>query len=318
MKRRDLLLAGALSAMAPLRGFPQPRTAKVGILGPRPLAESAYAGGIVRRLAEHGYRDVEYRSADGFADRYPKLARELIALKCAIIIAFGDEQPARALQDARSPVPLIFLAVNYDPLEKGLVGSLRRPDRNTTGVYLPQNEMVAKRVEIMREVLPAARRFLVVADSFSRHQIVAARKAAEAARVELTLIEFASQPYDFSGAFETAVKAGAEAFIVLASPVFAAQASALSALALKHRLPSIGVVTQQVESGFLLSLNADAAKATRRVAEIGARILKGAKPADIPVEQADEFELAVNARTARALGLKIPETVLARATRIVT
>lgn len=163
-------------------------------------------------------------------------------------------------------MPLIFLAVNYDPLERGLVGSLRRPDRNTTGVYLPQNEMVAKRVEIMREILPVARRFLVLADAFSKHQIAAAT---------------------------------------------------LSALALKLRLPTIGVVAQQVAAGFLLSLNADAAKATRRVAEIGARILKGAKPADIPVEQADEFELVINAKTARSLGVKIPESVMARATRII-
>jgi len=213
---------------------------------------------------------------------------------------------------------LIFLAVSYEPLEKGLVGSLRRPDRNTTGVYLPQNEMVAKRVEIMREVLPAARRFLVFADVFSRDQIAAARKAAEATRVELTLTEFAGQSYDFSGAFEAAIKAGAEAFMTLASPAFAIHASALSALALKHRLPSIGTAAQLTEAGFLLSLNADAAKATRRVAEIAVRILKGTKPADIPVEQADEFELVVNAKTARALGVKIPESVMARATRIVT
>ncbi len=316
MKRRHFLLS-ALGAIAPVRAFGQGRPVKVGFLGPRPLAESVYAGSIVRRLAELGYGNVEYRSADGFANRYPKLARELISLKCEVIVAFGDEHPARALQDARSPVPLIFLAVDYDPLEKGLVGSLRRPDRNTTGVYLPQNEMVAKRVEIMREVLPAARRFLVFADVFSRDQIAAARKAAEAARVELTLTEFAGQPYDFSGAFQAGIEMGAEGFMSLASPVFAANAPALSALALKHRRPSIGSAAQLAEAGFLLSLNADAAKAARRVAEIAVRILKGTRPADIPVEQADEFELTINTKTARVLGVKIPQSVFARATRIV-
>jgi putative ABC transport system substrate-binding protein len=318
MKRRQLLLASALSALVPLGGFAQPRPAKVGLLGARPLAESVYAGGIVRAFAELGYRDIEYRSADGFADRYPKLARELIDLKCALIIAFGPEQPARALQDARSPVPVVILAVDYDPVEKAIIASLRKPDRNTTGVYLPQNQMVAKRIEVMREILPAARRFLVLADIFSKDQVAAARSAAEAARVDLTLIEFATQPYDYAGGFNTARKEGAEALVALSSPVFATNAAALSALALKHRIPSIGSTVQQVATGFLLSFNADPAKATRRVAEIAVRILNGTKPEGIPVEQADEFELAVNAKTARSLGLKIPESVLARATRIIT
>jgi putative ABC transport system substrate-binding protein len=318
MKRRQLLLAGAFGAIVPLRGVAQSRSAKIGLLGARPLSESVYAGGIVRAFTEFGYRDIEYRSADGFADRYPKLARELIDLKCSLIVAFGPEQPARALQDARSPVPVVILAVDYDPVEKAIIASLRRPDRNTTGVYLPQNQMVAKRIEVMREILPAARRFLVLVDIFSKDQVAAARAAAAAARVDVTLIEFATQPYDYPGAFDSARKEGAEALVTLSSPVFATDATALSVLALKHRIPSIGSTVQQVATGFLLSFNADPVKATRRVAEIGVRILNGTKAEQIPVEQADEFELAVNARTARSLGLKIPESVLARATRIIT
>jgi ABC-type uncharacterized transport system substrate-binding protein len=317
MKRRDVLLTSALGATVPFKVFAQSRPAKIGLLGSRPLAESVYAEGIVRGFADLGYRDIEFRSADGFADRYPKLARELIDLKCSVIVAYGPEQPARALQDARSPVPVVILAVDYDPVEKAIIANLRKPDRNTTGVYLPQNQMLAKRIEIMREILPAARRFLVLADIFSKDQVAAARSAAEAARVDLTLIEFATQPYDYPGAFDTARKKGAEALVTLSSPVFATDAAALSALALTHRVPSIGALVQQAETGFLLSFNADPAKATRRVAEIGVRILNGAKPEEIPVEQADEFELAVNARTAKALGVRIPESVLARATRIV-
>jgi putative ABC transport system substrate-binding protein len=133
----------------------------------------------------------------------------------------------------------------------------------------------------------------------------------------LTVVDFSSPPYDFPGAFERAKQEGAQAFIALSSPVFAANAAALSALALNYRLPSIGTVVQQVSAGFLLSFAAEPRKASARVAEIGARILKGANPADIPVEQADEFELAVSAKTARALGVKIPESVLVRATRII-
>ena len=323
MRRREFLLAGALSAIAPASALAQARPVKIGMLSARSLKESTYAGGVVRRLAELGYREgagmvLEFRSAESFAERYPKFARELIDLKCDLIFAIGPELPARALQDARAPMPIVFFAIDYDPIEKGIVASLRKPDRNTTGFYIPANALAGKRVEIMREVVRGAKRFLVLSDVFSRDQLQAARKAAESAGVRLSVTDFSAPPYDFPAAFESGMKEGAEAFIALSSPVFAAHAPELSALALKHRLPSIGTVVQQVNAGFLISFAADPVKASARVAEIGAKIFKGATPADIPVEQAAEFELAVNAKTAKALGIKIPESVLARATRIVT
>lgn len=316
MKRRDFVLYGGVCAIAPVTVFAQGQSPKIGVLAARPAHQSTYAPGVLRRLAELGYRDIVYRSADGFADRYPRLARELITAKCDVIFALGNEQSARALQDARSPVPVVFLAA-YDPVERGIVASLRKPDRDTTGIYLPQNALIGKRVEIIREVLPAARRLLVFADPFSRDQIVVARNAAETARMQLTLVEFPRQPYDFAGAFEKGRKEQTEAFMVLSSPVFAANAATMAALALKYRHPSIGTVVQHAETGFLISFNADAAKVSRRAADIGISILKGMKPGNIPVEQADEFELLLNAKTAKALGVKIPESVMARATRIV-
>lgn len=319
--RRQFVLASVLGAMAP-RTFAQVRPVKVGMLVPRSITDSIYASGVVQRLAELGYRDgagmmLEYRSSDGVADRFPSLARDLIDAKCAVIFAIGPMQAARALQEARSSVPVVFLAVDYDPVERGIVTSLRAPDRNSTGVYVPQNALVAKRMEIMREVIPAARRFVVFVDPFSRDQLDAARKSAEAAGVQLTVVEFSKRPYDYEAALATARKDNAEALIGLASPVFAADRVALAVLLTRLQLPNIGSHSQLAKAGFLLSLGVDDTKVTRRVAELGARILKGAKPSEIPVEQADEFELAINAKTARALRLKIPESVLARATRIV-
>lgn len=321
MKRRHFLL-GALGAIAPGHVLAQARPVKVCYLSNRPLdARSNYGPDLLGRLAELGYREgagmvLETRSSGGFVDRLPKLAREIIDLKCDVIFALGPEHTVRALQDARASAPVVFIANSYDPVEKGIVASLRSPDRNTTGVYVPQNALVAKRVEIMREVVPAARRFFVLADVLSRDQVGAAHKAAEIARVQLSVIEFSKQPYDFAGAFEEARKAGSEALIGLQSPVFSDNQAAISALLAKHRLPGIGSSFAQANAGFLLALNADNTKVARRVAEIGVRILKGAKPADIPVEQADEFELSINVKTARALGVKIPESVHARATRI--
>jgi len=320
--RRQFLKVGAIGTLAPAFAFAQSRPVKIGMLGPVPLARSVYSPGVVRRLAELGYRDgaeavIEYRSSDGVVENYAKQARELIDLRCDLIIPVGTEPAVRALHDARAPMPVVFLAVDYDPLEKGVVASLRRPDRNTTGVYLPQNAMVAKRLEIMREVVPAARRYLVFSDLFTRDQLGAARKAASAAGLQLTVVEFSSHPYDFQAAFEAGRKAQVQAFMTLASPPFTAYRNALIPFLAKHRLPSISGSLQNVEAGYLLGFNVDVNKVTRRVAEMGVSILKGAKPEDIPVEQADEFELTINAKIARALGVKIPESVRARATRIV-
>lgn len=321
--RRRFLITGLLGAVASSSALAQARVARIGVLTPRPRAESFYTGPILRRLSELGYRDgagavVEYRATGGFADRYPQMARELVDLKCDLIFAVGPEVAVRALRDAGGSIPVVFLAVDFDPLEARVVKSLSRPEANITGAYIPQGELAAKRLDIMREVLPSARRFLVLSDEFTRDQLATLRKRAEASGMKLVVVEFSKQPYDFAGAFDLGRKEKAEALIGLASAVFAANLSALSAVVAQHRLPSAGTSGAWADGGFLFSYGPDISKITRRVAELGVRILKGAKPADIPVEQADEFVLVVNAKVAKALGVKIPESVMARATRIIT
>jgi len=321
--RRRFLLASAVGALAPPFAFAQTRPVKVGMLAPRPLEESNYAPMMVQRLGELGYREgsgmaLEYRSSDGYTDRYPKLARELIDLRCDVVFVIGPEAAVRALREARAPMPVVFLAIEYDPLESGVVKSLGRPESNMTGVYLPQTAMAAKRLEIMREVVPSAQRFLVLVDATSKGQLSALRKAAAVARVQLTVIEFTNPPYDYAAAFEAGRKANVQAFIGLSTGVFAATEGQIAALLAQHRLAGIGSTLRMGQVGYLLAYTVDTSKAGRRAAEMGVRILKGAKVADIPVEQADEFVLVVNAKTAKAFGIKIPESVLARATRIVS
>jgi putative ABC transport system substrate-binding protein len=277
----------------------------------------------VQRLSELGYREgktlqVEHRSADGLAERFGQLARELIDAKCDVIFAVGPEQPVRALQTAGSSVPIVFVAVDYDPIEKGVVTSLSRPDRNTTGVYVPQGQLAAKRLEIMREVLPRARRFLVLADLFSRDQLPAVREVAHSAGVELTVVEFTKPPYDLQGAFDTGRQAQVDGLIGLTSPVTATRAAELAELLIKFRLPAGGWPSGIGKSGFLFGYGDQPAQVSRKAANIAARILKGTKPVDIPVEQADEFVLVINSSIARALGVRIPESVMARATSIVS
>lgn len=321
MRRRELLIAALAAAAAP-GALAQRRPVKIGVLTGVPHRKSNYVPGILQRLAQAGYQEgsgmvVEARSSDGLAERYPALALELIEHKCDLIFAVGPWQAAAPFRRAASPAPIVFLAVDYDPVEKGIVPSLVRPGGTITGVYVPQAGLIAKRVEIMREVAQGAQRFLVFTDDFSRDQLGAAEKAARAAGVELTVVDFKKPPYDFAGGFAAGRKANAGGFVMLGSPEFGGNAARLAALGNEFAMPGIGASAGHARNGMLLSLGADIFKTTQRVGDIAVRILKGAKPADIPVEQADEFDLIVNLRTAKALNLKVPYSVLARATRVI-
>jgi putative ABC transport system substrate-binding protein len=317
--RRRVLLA--LAALATGNAFAQARPAKIGVLLAR--HPSFYAPGIVQRLAEQGYRagssmQLEQRSADGVPERFAPLARELVDAKCDLIFAVGPEHPVRALQNAAAPA-VVFIAVDFDPVERGIVANFRTPDRNTTGIYIPQAQLAVKRLELMREIIPSVRRLMVLSDVFSRDQVPAVRKVADAAGIDLMVIEFAKSPYDLAGAFEKAREARVEGLIGVTSPVLANRAGEIGALLLSHRLPGIGwsIEDRVMASGFVIGYGDSPLKVSRRAADIGIRILKGIRPANIPVEQSDEFELFINAKVAQTLGVRIPPAVMARALHII-
>lgn len=319
MRRREFLLVTGLGALAGA-AHAQPRAVRIGVLSAN-RREGIISTVLLRTLAEIGLREgegmtLEFRSADGVAARYPQLARELIASRCDLIFVLGSEEPARALQQTHSAIPIVLLATNYDPVEKGLVSSLRRPGGNMTGVYFPI-AIAAKRLELAREILPHASRFLVLSDVDSRDQLQILKKAAAARGVELTIVEYQQQPYDFAAAFQTGRHARVQAFIGLSSAAFVPTRGALNASIESARMPAIVSNVLMDQPGFLAGYTFDLAKGVRRAVGIGVRILKGAKPADIPIEQADEFELVVNLKTAKALGVKIPDSVLVRATRLI-
>lgn len=319
--RRRFIQICALATIAPA-AFAQRRPVRVGILSPRPLATSFFTPAVVQRLGELGYREgdamvLEYRSADDQAERFPKLARELIDAKCDIIFAIATQHGVMALRQARTSIPVVFYVNEFDPVEKGVVKSLGRPGGNFTGLYVPQDALVAKRLELLRETVPSVRHFLTLSDPFTHEQLGVIRKAAASIGVQLTVIEFTSQPYDFEASFEAGRKSRVDAFLMLSSPAFATNFATCLALIEKNRLPSIGA-TVFSEKGLLLGYGPHPTKGGRRIAEIGARILKGASPADIPVEQESDFELVVNAKSAKALGVKLPESIRARAIRVVS
>jgi putative ABC transport system substrate-binding protein len=321
ISRRRFLAFSVLAAVA-ARANAQLRPVRIGILGPTPLETSQYASSMVRSFAELGYAEggratFLYRYADGGFDLYRRQAQDLAARDCDLLIAVRTESSAKALQLARPGGPILFMAVDYDPLESAVVTNLRRPDRNTTGVYVPQNVLVGRRVEMLRELLPKASRLMVFADSYSTNQVDAARKAAAAAHFYLMLVQFTSQPYDYNTYLQSKRGVGADAFMTLASPVFARDRQQIQEGLSHLRLPGAGANPLQAESGFLLTLGSNIPKVARRAAEVGVRILSGAKPAAIPVELAEETELVLNAGAARALGVKIPDSVRARAVRII-
>jgi putative ABC transport system substrate-binding protein len=259
---------------------------------------------------------LDYRSADGRVERYPPLARELIDQQCDVIFTLGTE-PTIPFCDVGYPRPVVFLAVDADPLDRKLVTGLRSPGVNATGVYIPHNALVGKRLEMIRDVVPDIRRLLVVSDIATRALLRPMRMAAAHANVQLTIVEFTRHPYDYDAAFVAGSKAAVQGVMLLPSPVFSTDRKALAAIIEKRRLPSVAASVQMVEAGLLASIHADNRKMTRRAAEMGVRILRGSRPADLAVEQADEIELVINAKVAKALGVRIPESMMARATRIV-
>lgn len=204
-----------------------------------------------------------------------------------------------------------------DPVQKGIVDSLRRPGGNMTGVWGPVLPLSAKKLEIALEVLPQAKRFLVVADVDSKDQLEAVKEAASKRSVEVLAVEYTKRPYDLEAAFKRARDAKVDGLIGVSSPGIAIHRVAIAEQLARYKLPAFVGRALMVESGFLVSYTTNLAKAARQVASVGVRILKGERPSEVAVEQVDEFELVVNLKAARALGVKIPYTVLARATKVI-
>jgi len=275
----------------------------------------------VKRLAGLGYVEgknviFEERYGAGEVDRLPAFARELAALKLDLIISVGSEVGARALIEAKPNVPLVLSAINYDPVETGFVASYARPGSSVTGAYIPQPALAVKRFELARELMPSAKRFLVFSDALSKAQSIVVARAAEQGGLQLEMIQFAADPYNYEAAFKQGHRARMQALIVPLSNIFLRNRVRLADLALRHQLPAIGAETRFAEAGFLAAYSGSAAKLAARTAEIAGDILKGASPAVTAIEQVHDYELALNLKTAKALALNIPPAVMVRAMKV--
>ena len=303
----------------------------VGVLmlaaGPHDTVVEAFRHG----LRELGYVEgrnirIEHRSALGNIDLLPQLAEELVGLRVDVIVV-GAVAPARAAREASNTVPIVVAIHDYDPVAAGLIDSFSRPGGNLTGVFGRQSELAGKRIELLRELLPRVSRVAVLWDAssgegspgeVSRMLHEELEPAARFAGFNLQLIKVRA-PYDFQAAFKAAKTKKAGAVMVLFSPVFFSSPwrAQLAQAALAARLPTIFQDPDNVEAGGLISYGADVAGTWGRAAYFVDRVLKGAKPQDLPVEQVSKFKLVLNLKTAKALGLTIPESILLRADEVI-
>jgi len=278
------------------------------------------ARGFKKGLGQLGYVDgenirIEYRSAEGRPERLATLARELVDLKVDVIVT-GTEPAARALQQSTANIPIVAVLSDHDPVASGLVDSLSRPGRNLTGVVSRQSELVGKRLELLKEALPKLSRVAVLWDSFSQRQFDELQQVARSLGIQLQIIQLLN-PYDIKAAFRSAKQREAGAVVVLFSPVFYRERAQIATLALDAGLPTMNQEESWVTAGGFISYGATIADTFGRAAYFVDRLLKGAKAADLPVEQATGFKLTVNLKTAKALRLSVPESIVLRADDVI-
>ncbi len=324
MISRRAFIGEALAAVAaPLAAQAQPagKVPRIGVMSSGSAASPELADTLRRGLAELGWVEgqtilIEWRYAEGRPERYPALIAELVRLKVDLIVAGGGTPGAQAAKRATSTIPIVLPAVG-DPVATGLVSSLARPGGNVTGLSMLNTEISAKRLELLREVLPKIERVAVLSDPAAHTpDLGATQAAAPSLRLRLQVLSV-GRPEEFGGVIEAARKADAEALIVLASPVFNTYRRQLIDLAAQNRLIAVYEHRAFPDAGGLMSYGPNLKDMNRRAARYVDKILKGAKPADLPIEQPTVFELVINMKTAKTLGLTIPASVLARADRVI-
>ena len=262
---------------------------------------------------------IDYRYAEGRVDRLPDLAAELVRLKVDLIVASAGTQGVTAAKNATETIPIVMIAVR-DPVGTGLIASLARPGGNVTGVSGSAGlEIVAKQLELLKETVPKIRRVAILSNPANAYHQLAIREVNVAARslgVQLQLLE-ARGPNEFDGAFAAMAKERVGALLVLSDAMLNSHRTRLADLAARSRLPAAYGVRESVEAGGLMSYGPSFLDLYRRSAAYVDKILKGAKPADLPVEQPTKFELVINLKTAKALGLTIPPSLLQRADQVI-
>ncbi len=326
MRRRELvqLLGGAavawpLTARAQQKGMPV-----IGYLsGASPGPYAPFVAAFLQGLSDTGYVEgqniaIEYHWAEGHYDRLPALAADLVGRKVDLIAASGGSVSVRAEKSATPTIPIVFTSGD-DPVATGLVASLARPGGNLTGVSFLDVELNPKRLELLSELVPQARVIALLVNPNNSNADRTMREVQEAARakgVQLPILK-ASTEGEIDAAFTTLVQLQAGALLAAGDPFFFTRREQLAALASRHSVPAIYEARESVVAGGLISYGASFTSVYRQLGIYAGTILKGAKPADLPVQQPTKFELVVNLKTAKALGLTVPQSLLMRADGVI-
>jgi putative ABC transport system substrate-binding protein len=330
MSRRVMVCIGLLLALllpdGVLRAQQPKKIPRLGYLSARdPASDAARAEAIRQGLRQFGYIEgeniaIEYRYAEGKRERFAQLAAELVRLKVDIILIAGGDAPVRAAMNATKTIPIVMSGGGADPVKASLVENLARPGGNVTGITNLTGELGGKRLELLKGVIPKLARVAVLYEPANPSSALEVKEIlpVEARALKLTIqpLEIRA-PEEFERAFTVEGKERPDGLYVSPGALLNTHRKRIVEFALKRRLPSIYPRREYADEGGLMSYDADIAEGYRRVAYYVDRILKGAKPADLPVEQPTKFELVINLKTAKQIGVTIPQSVLYRADRVI-
>jgi putative ABC transport system substrate-binding protein len=324
MRRREFVnLLGGTVALWPLGAHAQQvrKTYRIGLFmgASNPVMAPAYRA-FLDEMRSQGFVEgqnlaIDLRPTDQAPSVLAVNVAEMVRAKVDVIVVAGT-QPA--LQAAvASDIPIVISANNFDPIADGYVKSLAQPGGNVTGVVLRQLELAEKQVELLTQAFPDRKRVAMQWDSLSAEQFSAAERRAKVLGLDVVSVRYERPPYDIGAAFQRMIDAGAQQLLNLSSPFMGRYAQDIVDLAIRHRLPAMFIFPRYVELGGLMSYGADNVAMYRQTAVYAAKVLRGAKPAELPVEQPNKFELVVNLKTAKAIGVELPTSILLRADQVI-
>jgi ABC-type uncharacterized transport system substrate-binding protein len=320
MKPLAVALIAIIVAPFATQAQPAARTPRIGILGVTP-ANPVLGEAFKQGLGEFGYTEgrnvvIDYRDADGKPERLSQVAADLVRLNVDVIFARGAGALSAAKQTT-SRIPTVAVDLESDPVAMGFVRKLARPGGNITGVFLDLPELSGKQLQLLKEVIRTVSRVAILGDPMlNAPQFQATEGAARALAVQPQLLEVRASR-DFHVALEAASRGRADAVLLLSSPLVFNRRVEIGALAVERRLPAVSMFVEFAEAGGLMAYGPSLREAFRRAGAYAGRILQGAKPGELPVERPTKFELVINLKTAKALGLTIPQSVLARADEVI-